>query len=57
MMAVTMATMRRGWRSNSLQGLRSPLTRPGRFATKEKIVHALDNWILDRVLDKIGEAT
>ncbi|MBL8382924.1 MAG: aromatic ring-hydroxylating dioxygenase subunit alpha [Burkholderiales bacterium] len=32
------------------QGLRSPLTRPGRFAAKEKIVHALDNWVLDRVL-------
>lgn len=31
-------------------GLRSPLTRPGRFAPKEKIVHALDNWVLDRVL-------
>lgn len=31
-------------------GLRSPLQRPGRFAAKEKIVHALDNWIVDRVL-------
>ncbi len=39
------------------QGLRSPLTRPGRFATKEKIVHALDNWVLDRVLDKAGDST
>jgi len=39
------------------QGLRSPLTRPGRFATREKIVHALDNWVLDRVLDKSGEPT
>jgi phenylpropionate dioxygenase-like ring-hydroxylating dioxygenase large terminal subunit len=32
------------------KGLRSPLIRPGRFAAKEKIVHALDNWVLDRVL-------
>ncbi|UUX95409.1 aromatic ring-hydroxylating dioxygenase subunit alpha [Aquabacterium sp. J223] len=32
------------------RGLRSPMARPGRFATKERIVHALDNWILDRVL-------
>jgi phenylpropionate dioxygenase-like ring-hydroxylating dioxygenase large terminal subunit len=36
------------------QGLRSPLTRPGRFAAKEKIVHALDNWVLDRVLGVQG---
>lgn len=36
------------------QGLRSPLTTPGRFATKEKIVHALDNWVLDRVLAAPG---
>jgi phenylpropionate dioxygenase-like ring-hydroxylating dioxygenase large terminal subunit len=36
------------------QGLRSPLTRPGRFAAKEKIVHALDNWVLDRVLGGQG---
>ena len=39
------------------RGLRSPLTRPGRFATKEKIVHALDNWVLDRVLDQGGDST
>jgi phenylpropionate dioxygenase-like ring-hydroxylating dioxygenase large terminal subunit len=37
------------------QGLRSPLTTPGRFAPKEKIVHALDNWVLDRVLGVVGE--
>jgi choline monooxygenase len=30
-------------------GLRSPLARPGRFSAKEPIVHALDNWVLDRV--------
>jgi phenylpropionate dioxygenase-like ring-hydroxylating dioxygenase large terminal subunit len=35
-------------------GLRSPLCRPGRFSHKEKIVHALDNWIVDRV---VGPAT
>ena len=39
------------------QGLRSPLTTPGRFATKEKIVHALDNWVLDRVLATAGSST
>jgi phenylpropionate dioxygenase-like ring-hydroxylating dioxygenase large terminal subunit len=37
------------------QGLRSPLTTPGRFAPKEKIVHALDNWVLDRVLGTARE--
>jgi len=38
------------------QGLRSPLTRPGRFAPKEKIVHALANWVLDRVLASLPAA-
>jgi choline monooxygenase len=33
-------------------GLRSPLARPGRFSHKEKIVHALDNWIIDRVVGR-----
>jgi phenylpropionate dioxygenase-like ring-hydroxylating dioxygenase large terminal subunit len=37
-------------------GLRSPLQRPGRFSHKEKIVHALDNWILDRVLENPAPA-
>jgi choline monooxygenase len=32
------------------RGLRLPMVQPGRFATKERIVHALDNWVLDRVL-------
>lgn len=32
------------------RGLRSPLARPGRFSAKEKIVHAMDNWIIDRVV-------
>lgn len=32
-------------------GLRSPLARPGRFSHKEPIVHALDNWVLDRLFN------
>lgn len=32
------------------KGLRSSLTRAGRFSHKEPIVHALANWVLDRVL-------
>jgi phenylpropionate dioxygenase-like ring-hydroxylating dioxygenase large terminal subunit len=32
------------------QGLQSRHARAGRFSVKEKIVHALDNWVLDRVL-------
>ena len=31
-------------------GIRSPLSRPGRFSKREPLVHAIDNWILDRVL-------
>lgn len=38
-------------------GLRSAMGMPpGRFATKERIVHALDNWILDRVLAPVTPA-
>ena len=33
------------------QGLASPHARPGRFSHREAGVHAVDNWILDRVLD------
>ena len=33
------------------RGLASDLRSPGRFAASEQAVHALDNWILDRVLD------
>lgn len=33
------------------RGLDSPLARPGRFSHREPLVHAIDNWILDRVLD------
>lgn len=32
-------------------GLDQPFSRPGRFSTSEALVHAFDNWILDRVLD------
>ena len=33
-------------------GLASPINVPGRFPTyAEKLVHAFDNWMLDRVLD------
>jgi len=32
------------------RGLQSFHAVPGRFCVKEKIVHALDNWVLDRVL-------
>ena len=32
------------------RGLVSQFATPGRFSIKEKIVHALDNWVLDRVL-------
>ena len=32
-------------------GLSSPLARPGRFSHREPLVHAIDNWVLDQVLD------
>ena len=41
------------------RGLQNRHARPGRFSIKEKIVHALDNWVLDRVLgvtSKDGDA-
>ena len=34
-----------------LKGVSSPLARPGRYSTKEALVHQTHNWILDRVLD------
>ncbi|RVU38439.1 aromatic ring-hydroxylating dioxygenase subunit alpha [Hwanghaeella grinnelliae] len=37
-------------------GLRSSLNGPGRFCIQEPIVHALDNWVLDRVLDTKSKA-
>jgi choline monooxygenase len=33
------------------KGLESPYARAGRFSHREPLVHAIDNWILDRVLD------
>ena len=38
------------------RGLASPHARPGRFSHREAGVHAVDNWILDRVLDSDEEA-
>ena len=32
-------------------GIASPFSRPGRFSFREPLVHQIDNWILDRVLD------
>ena len=32
-------------------GLRSALGRPGPLCWREPVVHAIDNWVLDRVLD------
>jgi choline monooxygenase len=34
------------------KGLESPFSRPGRFSFREVLVHEIDNWILDRVLDR-----
>ena len=34
------------------RGLDSPLARSGRFSYREPLVHEIDNWILDRVLDR-----
>ncbi|MCC6470983.1 MAG: aromatic ring-hydroxylating dioxygenase subunit alpha, partial [Alphaproteobacteria bacterium] len=33
-------------------GLRSPYYQPGRLSYLEQLVHTIDNWVLDRVLDK-----
>jgi choline monooxygenase len=33
-----------------LQGLSNPLTRPGRLSSREPLVHAIDNWVLDQVV-------
>lgn len=35
------------------KGLESPYARAGRFSHREPLVHAIDNWILDRVLDPL----
>lgn len=34
------------------KGIDSPYAPPGRFSHREPLVHEIDNWILDRVLDK-----
>ena len=34
------------------RGLASALRRPGRYAAAERHVHSLNNWVLDRVLEK-----
>ena len=34
------------------RGLDSPFARAGRFSHREPLVHEIDNWILDRVLDR-----
>ncbi|MBI3708703.1 MAG: hypothetical protein HY246_13645, partial [Proteobacteria bacterium] len=36
---------------NQQRGLTSPFARAGRFSHREPLVHAIDNWVLDRVLD------
>jgi choline monooxygenase len=35
------------------KGLASPLSARGRFSYREVLVHEIDNWILDRVLDPV----
>ena len=37
-------------------GLASPFAAPGRFSYMEPLVHAVDNWVLDRVLGARGAA-
>jgi phenylpropionate dioxygenase-like ring-hydroxylating dioxygenase large terminal subunit len=34
------------------KGLDSPYAPPGRFSHREPLVHQIDNWILDQVLDR-----
>lgn len=35
-----------------MEGLGHPLARPGRLTGREPLVHVIDNWVLDRVLDE-----
>jgi phenylpropionate dioxygenase-like ring-hydroxylating dioxygenase large terminal subunit len=35
------------------KGVNSPYCQPGRFSYREPLVHAIDNWVLDRVLDPV----
>ncbi|MPZ58330.1 MAG: Rieske 2Fe-2S domain-containing protein [Rhizobiales bacterium] len=39
-----------------MQGLNHPLARAGRLSKREPLVHTIDNWILDRVLDPAAAA-
>jgi choline monooxygenase len=34
------------------RGLETPYAPPGRFSHREPLVHQIDNWVLDQVLDK-----
>jgi phenylpropionate dioxygenase-like ring-hydroxylating dioxygenase large terminal subunit len=34
------------------KGIDSPFAPPGRFSYREPMVHVIDNWVLDRVLDR-----
>ena len=34
------------------RGLETPFAPPGRFSHREPLVHEIDNWILDRVVDR-----
>ena len=33
-------------------GIDNPLNRPGRLSFMEPLVHTIDNWVLDRVLEE-----
>ena len=33
-----------------MEGVASPLARPGRLSYMEPLVHTIGNWVLDRVL-------
>jgi phenylpropionate dioxygenase-like ring-hydroxylating dioxygenase large terminal subunit len=35
------------------KGVNSPYSQPGRFSYREPLVHTIDNWVLDRVLDPV----
>lgn len=35
------------------RGVHSPYCLPGRFSYREPLVHTIDNWVLDRVLDPV----
>jgi choline monooxygenase len=37
-------------------GLASSRSRPGRFSIKEPVVHAIDNWVVDRILGDVERA-